>query len=275
MKIGRNDPCPCNSGNKYKKCCLGSEENNLSGENLPIYNCWISQDKGSRIIVVSRIKPNGNYEIASMLVDEWKMGLKDGFVNYNFTPYQLNEYIRRTDFNGTTLDECKKLVKRGILIAKSLNLRLPKEYEQCKKIIGNIDDVQINGSLYKCYSCGQNDLSDTIISRIKAVTINDIKKGICGTEDETIIYFTCNDCKEKKKAKRDKEENQDLEDYNIWENEALFETISPKDMTDILHTLTMEHNMEMDSNCSVCNTKISTHNKNWHAGMCDACFDKK
>lgn len=22
MKIGRNDKCPCNSGKKYKKCCL-------------------------------------------------------------------------------------------------------------------------------------------------------------------------------------------------------------------------------------------------------------
>ena len=23
MKIGRNTPCPCGSGKKYKKCCLG------------------------------------------------------------------------------------------------------------------------------------------------------------------------------------------------------------------------------------------------------------
>jgi hypothetical protein len=23
IKIGRNDPCPCGSGSKYKKCCLG------------------------------------------------------------------------------------------------------------------------------------------------------------------------------------------------------------------------------------------------------------
>ena len=23
-KIGRNDPCPCGSGKKFKKCCLGS-----------------------------------------------------------------------------------------------------------------------------------------------------------------------------------------------------------------------------------------------------------
>ena len=25
-KIGRNDPCPCGSGKKYKKCCLGKDK---------------------------------------------------------------------------------------------------------------------------------------------------------------------------------------------------------------------------------------------------------
>ena len=25
VKVGRNDPCPCGSGQKYKKCCLGKE----------------------------------------------------------------------------------------------------------------------------------------------------------------------------------------------------------------------------------------------------------
>jgi hypothetical protein len=24
--IGRNDPCPCGSGKKYKKCCMGSKK---------------------------------------------------------------------------------------------------------------------------------------------------------------------------------------------------------------------------------------------------------
>ncbi|HEX76880.1 MAG TPA: hypothetical protein G4O03_00455 [Dehalococcoidia bacterium] len=23
--VGRNDPCPCGSGKKYKKCCMGSD----------------------------------------------------------------------------------------------------------------------------------------------------------------------------------------------------------------------------------------------------------
>ena len=30
LKVGRNDPCPCGSGLKYKKCCLG-KKNPLPG----------------------------------------------------------------------------------------------------------------------------------------------------------------------------------------------------------------------------------------------------
>ena len=26
IKIGRNDPCPCGSGKKYKKCCLDKKD---------------------------------------------------------------------------------------------------------------------------------------------------------------------------------------------------------------------------------------------------------
>ena len=35
MKIGRNVPCPCGSGCKYKGCCLDKDhyENQLQGDN--------------------------------------------------------------------------------------------------------------------------------------------------------------------------------------------------------------------------------------------------
>jgi hypothetical protein len=36
-KIGRNDPCPCGSGKKYKKCCftfLGAQLKAISGDSL-------------------------------------------------------------------------------------------------------------------------------------------------------------------------------------------------------------------------------------------------
>ena len=33
-KIGRNDPCPCGSGKKYKKCCINSQ-NDFDFESTP------------------------------------------------------------------------------------------------------------------------------------------------------------------------------------------------------------------------------------------------
>jgi hypothetical protein len=40
MKIGRNDPCPCGSGNKYKKCCIDKSVHNVTDVNtVPIENC--------------------------------------------------------------------------------------------------------------------------------------------------------------------------------------------------------------------------------------------
>jgi SEC-C motif len=33
--IGRNDPCPCGSGRKFKKCCLGKSELEFRGNGLP------------------------------------------------------------------------------------------------------------------------------------------------------------------------------------------------------------------------------------------------
>ncbi|MFH0875300.1 MAG: SEC-C metal-binding domain-containing protein [archaeon] len=197
MKTGRNEPCPCGSGKKYKKCCLDEdmEKSNLTGESLPVHKCWISNTPGSKIVVISRLKPNGNFEMASMLVDGWKMGLKDGFGNLNMTNDQLDEYIYSQDFKVANLDDCKKLIKNGILIAKDLNLKLPKEFVMYKDIIGNMDDIKIEGSLYKCFSCGKGNLGEDVIKKIKEITINDIKRGACGSMEETIIYFVCDKCK--------------------------------------------------------------------------------
>lgn len=234
MKIGRNESCPCGSGKKYKKCCLGKEmeKTSLTGESLPIYKCWISNPEGSRIAVISRIKPNGNFEIASMLIDEWKMGLKDGFGHYNLTKDKLDEYISQRDFREATIEECKKLIKRGIFISKSLGFRLPKEYERYNGIIGNIDSIAINGSLYKCYTCEENDLSEETVSKIKEVTLKDVTNGVCGTPNETMIYFTCDQCKEKKKTNVNIEEHEHEtpEEDDFWAESSFIESASPEEI---------------------------------------------
>ncbi len=33
-KIGRNDPCPCGSGRKYKRCCAGQSGNEKGGSTM-------------------------------------------------------------------------------------------------------------------------------------------------------------------------------------------------------------------------------------------------
>ena len=38
LKIGRNDPCPCGSGRKYKKCCLNIM-NGRTGEKQRSVTC--------------------------------------------------------------------------------------------------------------------------------------------------------------------------------------------------------------------------------------------
>jgi hypothetical protein len=33
LKAGRNEPCPCGSGKKYKKCCIQTQELKENAEN--------------------------------------------------------------------------------------------------------------------------------------------------------------------------------------------------------------------------------------------------
>ncbi|GEM_PF-6892055 len=36
MKVGRNEPCPCGSGKKYKNCCLGNDAQQQTGFDMPL-----------------------------------------------------------------------------------------------------------------------------------------------------------------------------------------------------------------------------------------------
>lgn len=197
MKIGRNEPCYCGSGKKYKKCCLmkDMEIKLRSGEQLPLYKTAISDSEGSKIVIVSRKKSNNNFEFISVLVDVWKMGLKDCYGRFNASEDDLFETLNKTDFINVSLDDCKKVIKRGLLITKEVGTKIPKEFGQFKGIIGNLDSIEVSGSLYKCFKCGEGDLSDNVVEVIKKVTIQDMNRGVCGTPEEQMIYFVCNKCK--------------------------------------------------------------------------------
>ena len=67
---------------------------------------------------------------------------------------------------------------------------------------------------------------------------------------------------------------EDVPEESIWAEGTFAESVSAEEMKRKERTIHMKNTEEMDYNCKECKTKISAHNKDWHAGMCDKCFDK-
>ena len=71
------------------------------------------------------------------------------------------------------------------------------------------------------------------------------------------------------------EDAENSEEDDFWEEGAFIETMSSSDLKQKMRTFHMKHDEEVNYNCKKCNEKISAHNKDWHNGMCDNCFDKE
>jgi len=58
-KTGRNEPCPCGSGKKYKKCCI-SKNKPAAIEHVPpsTWDCvsrWLVHHKGKEVTIVNQL----------------------------------------------------------------------------------------------------------------------------------------------------------------------------------------------------------------------------
>lgn len=67
--------------------------------------------------------------------------------------------------------------------------------------------------------------------------------------------------------------NEKDEDENFWSDETFVETLDSRDLKEKMKTFHKKHDEDMNFNCNQCNKKISAHNRDWHAGLCDDCFD--
>lgn len=52
--IGRNDPCPCGSGKKYKRCCLGKD--------VPAPGAWTAGERDSALASLMRFAGRGEFD---------------------------------------------------------------------------------------------------------------------------------------------------------------------------------------------------------------------
>lgn len=73
------------------------------------------------------------------------------------------------------------------------------------------------------------------------------------------------------KKENDIEESED----GFWDEGSFAQTMSGEEADKKMKTFHKKHDEDMNFNCSKCGKKISAHNKDWHDGMCDECFDKE
>lgn len=67
----------------------------------------------------------------------------------------------------------------------------------------------------------------------------------------------------------------EINEEDLWSNEGFVETIDQLDLKTRMRTFHMKHDEELNYNCLKCKKKISAHNKDWHVGMCDDCFNEE
>ena len=99
-KVGRNDPCPCGSGLKYKKCCLGrngtAEAQNLRGLYLTKHNIRIKEKEdieGIRragVIALETLDLVESQLRPGMMTDEINVLVHEFIIRRGATPAPLN-----------------------------------------------------------------------------------------------------------------------------------------------------------------------------------------
>jgi len=81
-KIGRNAPCPCGSGKKYKKCCLSPQQDNRSASKIkqrfiPVYT-GLDQLSNSVVDLINQNKLDEAEAVSRELLTEYPDQI-DGF----------------------------------------------------------------------------------------------------------------------------------------------------------------------------------------------------
>ncbi len=73
----------------------------------------------------------------------------------------------------------------------------------------------------------------------------------------------------------EKEKSEELEEDSIWEEGSFIRSLGADEIKEKMKTFHKKHDEDMRFSCRKCNKKISAHNKDWHARLCDECFNKE
>jgi hypothetical protein len=161
MKPQRNDPCPCGSGKKYKKCCLSKERDQQTGDSpwshagkihrirhaddYPVEACYLNADwkeQGLARIVVTRSQENGKIMVGAFLVDTFCLGVKNAFCNEGLGRRRIDDqllpgYYHNEEPTRVGINYVKEIIYGAVEYARSLGFEPHPDFELSRHVLGS------------------------------------------------------------------------------------------------------------------------------------------
>lgn len=123
--IGRNDPCPCGSGSKYKKCCWGKDTADIKTEFKPKYRFETGSygDVGQYMPSIACYKsaPNGAWSYHFVLVNSNHVVPEESQATAQ-TDDDLSLAFKVKNSGGTDVDLAMNLKNKGYVSVENYKI---------------------------------------------------------------------------------------------------------------------------------------------------------
>lgn len=146
-KIGRNDPCPCGSGKKYKKCHLGEYDNGVllaaAIPDYPVTFCAVNDDYEelglATVIIVREVSEVERFVLAVYLCDVFCLGVKDLIYETNAQWSRVENVLISKAMTQSFVDidyaKARNLILGSVEYARSLGFEPCPDYQRAKPMI--------------------------------------------------------------------------------------------------------------------------------------------
>lgn len=148
-KIGRNDPCPCGSGKKYKHCCLGRSKV-VTGNQTPIKQTPITRTPTKQTPIIQASPKSEKSDISMLAIMRFEQKLQEKPEGLEQISKQFEEYsdLKDISFKDFILESWNfnKLKKMGTseIIEKLKSMNVDFEIERFKEQAQNyISAIQL------------------------------------------------------------------------------------------------------------------------------------
>ncbi len=161
-KIGRNEPCYCGSGKKYKKCCMAKDdavrtpvpldlteqeikEAVKASEKYPLRYVLVNEDWEERAfatVMVIRAMGASHYIFGVYLIDLQCLGVKQASYGAGLTRKQIDVMVMH--YPGVMDDFCigcaQRLVNQAVAYAQNLGFDPHPDFEVARHVLGEKDE---------------------------------------------------------------------------------------------------------------------------------------